>query len=200
MNRNIQNITIADKIRSLINTTPSPDTSSVPISVNGSPGDSTIGQPDLTGINSAGPNIEEHQQDALSATSPKERTIPTDTQWERPMDPEFGEDNDPTKPQTPKKKGFMERLIDKKIADQMGENRGTQAPNTPDVGKGVNSPTIAQPPGDREITGPKTPGWTPTGNPKDATIPNRAPIGVPKTPKFRGPIGPWKVPKLGPKF
>jgi hypothetical protein len=173
------NISLADKIAASKTSTSDPSTNlnSTPTTVNGSPGDSTIAKPDLSGINSAGPDVSQKQSEAQTQTSPANRkaAIPKDVKFERLSDPEYPDEQDPrTKTPTPKKKGFMESLIDAKVTNYMA----TQT-NTPEAKNGIQSKTIDDPniqkaPEDRRVDRPNSPGWSPDSiNVNDPGMPNQ---------------------------
>ena len=173
------NISIADKIEASKTSAVDPSThiSSTPTSVNGSPGDSTIAKPDLNGINSAGPEIAQKQSGAQKATDPANRqgAIPKDVKYEKLSDSEYPTDQDPrsTTP-TPKKKGFMESLIDAKTTSYMQSQT-----NTPEAQNGIKTNTVQDPqiqsqPEDKRVERPNTPGWSPANiGTNDPGMPNQ---------------------------
>lgn len=172
------NISIADKISASQNqSTINDPTSGVPTTVNGSPGDSNVQKPDVSGINSAGPDIAQKQSHAQSQTGPEARSqaIPTDQKYENPQDTEFPTEQDPQKvTPTPKKKGFMESLIEAKATEYMQSQMQTPSANNGTKGKEVPEANIAKAPEDRSTQRPKPQTWKPnTGGSNDPGMPNQ---------------------------
>ena len=161
------NISIADKIAASKNGASDPNigTGNTPQSVDGSPGDSSIDKPDLSGINNAGPSVQQHQQDAQQNTGPQKRSesIPGDPQYENPQDAEFPTEQDPRKKKpTPKKKGFMESLIEAKATDYMQSQMQTPEADNGAKGKNVDDPNIQKAPDNKRVERPQTNTWSPS--------------------------------------
>lgn len=173
------NISIADKIEASKNNASDPNisTNSVPSHVDGSPGDSTVSQPNLSGINSAGTDVSQKQSEAQTGTNPQARSaaIPKDIQYENPQDAEFPTEQDPQKQTpTPKKKGFMESLIEAKATDYMQSQMNTPEANNGTKGKTVEDPNIAKQPDNKRVEKPKTQTWSPKGSgSNDPGLPNQ---------------------------
>lgn len=172
------NISIADKIAASQTSSDIGDpTSSAPTTVNGSPGDSTVQKPDVSGINSAGPDITQKQADAQQKTGPQERSkaVPTDVQYENPQDTEFPTEQDPQKvTPTPKKKGFMESLIEAKATEYMQSQMQTPDAHNGEKGKEVPEANIQKAPEDKSTERPKPQTWKPnTNGANDPGMPNQ---------------------------
>ena len=172
------NISIADKIEaSKTSSTIGDPTSSAPTTVNGSPGDSNVAKPDVSGINSAGPDITQKQADAQTKTGPQARgvAIPADQKYENPQDSEFPKEQDPSKvAPTPKKKGFMESLIEAKATQYMQSQTNTPEANNSPKGQDVPEANIAKAPDNKSTERPRPQTWTPnTNGTKDPGLPNQ---------------------------
>lgn len=172
------NISIADKISASQTSSDINDpTSSAPTTVNGSPGDSNVAKPDVSGINSAGPDIAQKQTDAQSKTGPQERSaaIPSEQKYENPQDAEFPKEQDPGKvAPTPKKKGFMESLIEAKATEYMQSKMQTPEADNGAKGKDVPEPNIAKAPDNKSSERPRPQTWKPnTNGSKDPGMPNQ---------------------------
>jgi len=172
------NISIADKILATQNAADINDpTSSVPTTVDGSPGDSTVHKPDLSDINNAGPNISQQQTDAQSQTSSKERSaaIPPDQQYENLQDSEFPKEHDPSKEApVPKKKGFMASLIEAKATEYMQKQMSTPEADNGARGHDVPEPNIQGAPDNKNTERPNPTTWKPETNRRnDPQMPNQ---------------------------
>jgi len=159
------NISIADKIGAAqANTTdPGISTQSAPSTIDGSPGDSTIQQPDLSGINSAGPDVTQKQSEAQTSTNPSARksAMPQDITYDRPGDAEFPAEQDPQKQApNPKTKSFKESLIDK-VSQQKSQTATPEAQN-PQKGQNTPDPTIAAAPDNKRVERTDKPTWSPS--------------------------------------
>lgn len=173
------NISISDKIAASQNNTSDPNinTNSIPSAVDGSPGDSAIQKPDLNGINSAGPEVAQKQTNAQQETGPQKRSqsIPSDIQYENPQDTEFPTDQDPrTTTPTPKKKGFMESLIEAKATEYMQSKMQTPEADNGTKGKTVDDPNIQKAPDNKRVDRPNPQTWKPqSSKPNDPGMPNQ---------------------------
>jgi len=173
------NISIADKIEASKNNASDPNisTASIPSAVDGSPGDSAISQPNLSGINSAGPDVSQQQSKAQTSTNPQARSaaIPSDIQYENPQDSEFPEEQDPQKQKpTPKKKGFMESLIEAKATDYMQSKMNTPEAQNGTKGKTIEDPNISKQPDNKRVDKPNTQTWSPKSTASnDPGLPNQ---------------------------
>ena len=211
------NISLSDKIESAKNqSTNTNTTQSIPSAVDGSPGDSNITKPDLNGINSAQTDVSQKGTEAQNGTNPQQRkrAIPSDIQYERPGDAEFPTEQDPrvTTP-TPKKKGFMESLIDAKTTSYMQSNSDTPEPQTPNNTQPQQDPNIPKAQDNKRVERPNAPQWSPSNiTADDRGTPNSDGLdAMGKTgqnlPKYTGkqynPIN-YKAPKIAtprmPKF
>lgn len=203
------NISIADKVAASKNMVPDADPAqSVPNAVDGSPGDSAITNPDLNGINNAGPQIAQKQTEALTATDTQARrgALPGDIQYERPGDAEFPTEQDPrVVTPTPKKRGFMESLIDAQVNSYMQSAVNTPPPQTVDNRTSVEDPDIQKAPSNKRVERPNTPHWSPSnisvddrGTPSQDAL-DASGAGGKNLPKYTGkqytPIQ-YKAPKL----
>jgi len=173
------NISIADKIEASKNNASDPNisTASVPSTVDGSPGDSAVSKPNLSGINSAGPDVSQKQTEAQTGTNPQARStaIPSDIQYENPQDSEFPKEQDPQKQTpTPKSKGFMESLIEAKATDYMQSQTQTPEADNGVKGKTIEDPNIAKQRDNKRVDKPNTQTWSPKsiGN-RDNGLPNQ---------------------------
>jgi len=159
------NISIADKIGAAQTnaTDPNMSTASVPSNIDGSPGDSAIQQPDLSGINSAGPDVTQQQSNAQTQTGPNARksAVPQDVTYDRPGDAEFPAEQDPQKQTpTPKTKSFKESLIDKK--SQQESQKPTPEAQNPQKGQHTPDPTIAKAQDNKRVERTESTGWSPS--------------------------------------
>jgi hypothetical protein len=135
----IKQISIGERIQAAQIQPNSTDTSSVPSSINPSPGDSTIASPDTSGLDSAGANINQQTQQGNKATSDSARKTnnPANQNVQYDRQTVSSEDQAPTAPTEkelsntppPKSKGFKESLIDQQMSSMManktGGDRGT---------------------------------------------------------------------------
>jgi len=126
----IPSFSVFDIISSAINnTSDSNDISSVPLSQNPSPGNSEIAQPNLSEMNSAGSKLSETQTQAQNSTKPearrKENPANKNIKYEKLEDADETTSVDPRKDNPkPKRKGFMEWLIAKKMESMMKKHMG----------------------------------------------------------------------------
>lgn len=203
------NISLSDKIESAKNQPIDTNaTQSIPSAVDGSPGDSTITKPDLNGINSAESNVAQKTLEAQNGTNQQQRqsALPGDIQYERPLDSEFPTEQDPrvTTP-TPKKKGFMESLIDAKTTSYMQSQIDTHQAQTPNNTQPQQDPDIPTAPKDRRVGRPNAPQWSPSNiSADDRGTPDQSGLGAmgkegQNLPKYTGkqynPIN-YKAPKI----
>ncbi len=137
----IKQISIGDRVQAAKgDTRPSTtDTSSIPTSINPSPGDSTIASPDTSGLDSAGANINQQTQQGNKATSdsarrsnnPANQGLQYDRQTVSSEDqaPTASKETDISSTPAPKSKGFKESLIDQQMSSMLsnktGGDRGT---------------------------------------------------------------------------
>jgi hypothetical protein len=173
------NISIADKIAAskAVGSDPNIGTGNTPQSADGSPGDSSVTKPDVSGINNAGPSVQQHQQKAQSETGPQKRSaaVPGDQQYENPQDAEFPEEQDPKKrTPTPKSKGFMESLIEAKATEYMQSKMQTPEADNGAKGKNVDEPNIQKAPDNKRVERPQTTTWSPSNiTSNDPGMPNQ---------------------------
>jgi len=147
----IKQISIGERVEAAkADTRPSnTDTSSVPSSINPSPGDSSISPPDVGGINKAGGSIQQQAQQGNKATADSARKTQSGEASKIQYDTQTvsTEDQAPTAPtekelantQPPKSKGFKESLIDSQMSSMIGDKTGGDHP-APDRDYGHNTP------------------------------------------------------------
>lgn len=147
----IKQISIGERVEAAKgNTRPSrTDTSSIPSSIDPSPGGSSIQPPDLGGINSAGGNIQQQAQQGNRATSDSARKTQSGevSKIQYPKETVDSTDQAPTPPNAtdiqntpqPKSKGFKESLIDSQMSSMIGNKTGGDHP-APDRDYGYNTP------------------------------------------------------------
>ncbi len=173
------NISLADKIEASKNTVSNPDisTNSIPNTVNGSPGDSAISQPNLSGINSAGNDVSQKQSEAQTGTDPQARAaaIPGDIKYQNPQDTEYPTEQDPSKvTPTPKSKGFMESLIEARATDYMQQKSQTPEAQNNTNTQTIEDPNIAKAPDNKRVDKPQTTTWSPKSiGDRDNGLPNQ---------------------------
>lgn len=173
------NISLADKIEASKNTVSNPDisTNSVPNTVNGSPGDSAISQPNLSGINSAGNDVSQKQSEAQTGTDPQARAaaIPSDIKYQNPQDTEYPTEQDPSKvTPTPKSKGFMESLIEARATDYMQQKSQTPEAQNNTNTQTIEDPNIAKAPDNKRVDKPQATTWSPKSiGDRDNGLPNQ---------------------------
>lgn len=194
------NFSMADRINSAkTETSNKNDISQAPTRQNPSPGDSTVQTPNTSNIDSAGDNIANDQNGAVTKTNSdsadKQLNTATSLQYEKPGEPEFPEEKDPgkTKP-IPKKKGFMESLIESQMQDAMSGKQGDRPDSSAkqaDYPKGAEDPNKPLP-ADNTPTRPNPQGFDPG---RIGTRDSQAPPGDRMD-------APWNNPEvnLGPKY
>lgn len=134
MKTSLTQISIGQRIEAARLSPNSTDTSNVPLSVNPSPGDSTIQRADTSQMDKAGGDVNQQTQQGYRETADNKRKGPTQEasalQYEnRQVNPEDqapspndAKDLDKTPP--PKSKGFKESLIDAQMSKMMQNNSG----------------------------------------------------------------------------
>ena len=147
----IKQISIGERVQAAkADTRPSAtDTSSVPSSMDPSPGDSSISPPDVGGINKSGGDIQQQAQQGNKATADSARKTQSQEASKIQYDTQTvsTEDQAPTAPtekelantQPPKSKGFKESLIDSQMSSMTGDKTGGDHP-APDRDYGYNTP------------------------------------------------------------
>ena len=95
--------------------------------------------------------------------------------YENPQDAEFPKEQDPGKvAPTPKKKGFMESLIEAKATEYMQSKMQTPEADNGAKGKDVPEPNIAKAPDNKSSERPRPQTWKPnTNGTKDPGMPNQ---------------------------
>lgn len=136
----IKQISISDRVNAAkTQTTNRTDTSSVPSSIDPSPGNSNIANPDTSQLDSAGANVNQQTQQGNKATSdsvrksnnPANQNLQYDKQSLSAEDqaPTASRESDIARTPQPKSKGFRESLIDAQmgsmLSDKTGGDRGS---------------------------------------------------------------------------
>ena len=134
MKISLTQISISDRVNAAKTSPSATDTSSIPTSLNPSPGNSTIQPIDATGINRAGSDVNAKTQEGNKATSDSARkgqtqeatNIQYDKQTVSSADqaPTASKKEDLANTPAPKSKGFKESLIDSQMASMMGDKTG----------------------------------------------------------------------------
>jgi len=134
MKISLTQISIGQRVEAARINSNSTDTSSIPLSVNPSPGDSTIAPIDTSQMDKAGSDVNAQTQQGYKATSDSARKGPIQDasalQYENravnPGDqaPSPSNPEDIAKTPPPKSKGFKESLIDAQISKSMQDNSG----------------------------------------------------------------------------
>jgi hypothetical protein len=134
MKISLTQISISDRVNAAKTSPNATDTSSIPTSMNPSPGDSTIAPIDATGINKAGKDVNGKTQEGNRATTDSARKgqsqEASQIQYEnQQVNPEEQAPTASTKEELantpqPKSKGFKESLIDSQMASMMGDKTG----------------------------------------------------------------------------
>ena len=207
----IKQISISDRVNAAkTQTTNKTDTSSVPSSINPSPGNSNIANPDTSTLDNAGANVNQQTQQGNKATSdsarksnnPAAQNVQYDKQTVSSEDqaPTAGSKEDLANTPPPKSKGFKESLIDAQMGSMMsnktGGDRGTIdsdfGHNNGDPSENINGAPDSEP-----IKRTQTPQYDPSNN--RVKEPSKFPI----TSFDRSPdTAPYKAPKqdLGPQY
>ena len=138
MKISLTQISISDRVNAAKTNPNATDTSSIPTSMNPSPGDSTTAPIDATGINRAGKDVNGKTQEGNRATSDSARktqgqeasNVQYDKQTVSSADqaPTANKKEDLTNTPAPKSKGFKESLIDSQMASMMGDKTGGDHP------------------------------------------------------------------------
>lgn len=148
------NFSLSDRINSAkTESSNKNDISAVPSKPDINIGDTNI-DTNTSAIDSAGKDVGAQRDSANNATSPEaasEQSKNSSLQYEKPESPEFPKETDPGKERpVPKKKGFMERLLDRQMESMMADTSGrpagesTNTDNYPkDQGKDINKPLPA---------------------------------------------------------
>lgn len=131
MKISLTQISISDRVNAAKTSPSATDTSSIPTTLNPSPGNSNIQPIDATGINKAGSDINAQTQIGNRATSDNARKGQSQEasklQYDKTTisaDDQPGTTTDPTQTPQPKSKGFRESLIDAQMANTMSNNTG----------------------------------------------------------------------------
>ena len=138
MKISLTQISISDRVNAAKTSPSTTDTSTIPTSMEPSPGDSTTAPIDATGINKAGSDVNTQSQQGNRATTDSARK----TQGQEASKVQYenqqvnAEDQAPTAPTKeelantppPKSKGFKESLIDQQMASGMGDKTGGDHP------------------------------------------------------------------------
>lgn len=134
MKISLTQISISDRVNAAKTNPSATDTSSIPTSMNPSPGDSKTAPIDATGINRAGGDVNAKTQEGNRATSDNARkgqsqeatNIQYDKQTVSSADqaPTASKKEDLANTPQPKSKGFKESLIDAQMANTMSNNTG----------------------------------------------------------------------------
>jgi hypothetical protein len=131
----IKQISISDRVNAAkTQTSNKTDTSSVPSSIDPSPGNSNIAHPDTSQLDSAGANVNQQTQQGNKATSdsvrksnnPAAQNVQYDKQTVSSEDqaPTASKKEELSNTPQPKSKGFKESLIDAQMANMMGDKTG----------------------------------------------------------------------------
>ena len=131
MKISLTQISISDRVNAAKTNPSATDTSSIPTSLNPSPGNSTIQPIDATGINRAGSDVNAQTQIGNRATSDNARKGQSQEASKLQYDKttisaqdQPGTTTDPAQTPQPKSKGFRESLIDAQMANTMSNNTG----------------------------------------------------------------------------
>lgn len=131
MKISLTQISISDRVNAAKTSPSATDTSSIPTTINPSPGNSNIQPIDATEINKAGSDINAQTQIGNRATSDNARKGQSQEasklQYDKTTisaDDQPGTTTDPTQTPQPKSKGFRESLIDAQMANTMSNNTG----------------------------------------------------------------------------
>lgn len=131
-------LSISDRVNAAKTNPSATDTSSIPTSMNPSPGNSQTAPIDATGINRAGADINGKTQEGNRATADSARKgqtqEATNTQYDKQVvssadqAPTAAKSEDLAQTPAPKSKGFKESLIDQQMASMMSDKTGGDHP------------------------------------------------------------------------
>jgi len=163
MKISLTSISIGERVEAAKTSPALTDTSSIPLSVDPSPGDSNVATPDTSSLDSVGANVNQQTQLGNKATSDSARRlnnpINQSTQYDKQtlsasdQAPAAEKTTDIAATPQPKTKGFKEALIDRQVASQMsyrtGGDRGSIdqdfGHNNGDPGETIKTPPEREP-------------------------------------------------------
>jgi hypothetical protein len=131
-------LSISDRVNAAKTSPSATDTSSIPTSMNPSPGDSQTAPIDASQINRAGSDVNQKSQEGNRSTADSARKgqtqEATNTQYDKQtvssadQAPTAAKGEDLAQTPAPKSKGFKESLIDQQMASMMGDKTGGDHP------------------------------------------------------------------------